>query len=259
MRSIKNGALILAGILILMGCSENPTSPEDNTGTLSINLTDAPAAYEAVNITFSEIAAHIDSDWVVVRTDPVTVNLLDWNNGQSIEIGRTDVPAGHYTQIRIKIDDSEVLVNGQNYSMTVPSGAQTGLKLGPEFDVNSGSTYTLMVDFDAHRSVVPLGPPGNPNGYVLKPTIRVVPTSATGSISGTVDNPQDLPMAYAISGGDTLTSAAVDTTSGVFMLTYLTEGSYTVAISDTMGLSFSASSVDVVAGSDQDLGVLTLQ
>lgn len=254
MKGITKILLILAGILSMTSCSENPTEPQSNMGTLSISLTDAPASYEAVNITFSEISAHIDNQWIAVRGEPITVNLLDWNNGNSIEIGRADVPAGHYTQIRLKIDDCEVVLNGQTQNVIVPSGAQTGLKFGPEFDVNLGSTYELMIDFDAHRSIV-----AEPNGFLLQPTIRVVPKAVTGSISANVSNPNNLPIAYAVVGSDTLTSTAVDTSDGSFILAYLPEGSYTVTVSDTASLSFSSGSVNVVSGSDQDLGMITLQ
>lgn len=261
MNFLKNISVLGIGILLMtnLGCSENPTSPGSNSGTLKISLTDSPASYEAVNITFSEISAHINEEWIVVRSEPITVNLLDWNNGKSIEIGRADVPAGHYTQIRLKIDNAEVVVDGQTHPATVPSGAQTGLKFGPEFSITQGSTYELMIDFDAHRSIVTTGPPNSPNGYKLKPTIRVIPVAITGSISGTITNLQSLPVAYAIVGTDTLTSTAVDTSNGAFMLAYLPGGTYTVAVNDTAGLSFVTNNVEVVIGSDHKLGSITLQ
>ncbi len=249
---------LLSLLLILLGCNPTPTPP-NNQGTLVVSLTDAPAVFQEVNITFSEISAHIDGEWVAVRSEPITVNLLEWNNGQSIVIGTAEVPAGQYTQIRLKIDEAEVVVNGQTHPVTVPSGAQTGLKFISQFTINEGSTFELIIDFDASRSIVTTGPPDNTNGYMLKPTIRVVPKAITGSISGIVTNPKDVPVAYAMADADTVTSTLVDTLGGAFMLAFLPEGFYTVSIQDTLGRSFQQDDVQVVAGTDNDLGMITLQ
>ena len=146
MRTLIIGLSLL--IIILIGCETNSTGIEsEEKGTLTIYLTDAPADYDSVNITFSEVSAHIDSEWVVVQGEPVTVDLLEWSNGKSMVLGSADVPAGKYTQIRIKIDDAEIGVNDQVYPLDITSGAQTGLKLGPQFSIEAGSSYDLIVDF----------------------------------------------------------------------------------------------------------------
>ena len=251
-------SLLFGSLMLLSGCADQGTDPQRST-KLRISLTDAPAAFEAVNITFSEFSAHIDSEWITVRGEPVTVNLLEWNNGKSIVIGTAEVPAGHYTQIRLKIQSAEVVVDGQTHALEVPSGAQSGLKLVHQFTIDPGSTYELLIDFDAERSIVSTGPPGNPRRFLLKPTIRVVPKAITGSISGVVANPQDLPTAYAIVDNDTVTSAGVDTSSGAFVLAFLPPATYRVAISDTLEHDFIQDGVTVVAGANQDLGAIALQ
>lgn len=248
--------LLLASFLI--GCDKSPTTPTDK-GTLKINLTDAPGEFQEVNITFSEISAHIDTEWVTVRGIDTTVNLLEFSNGRTIVVGSADVPVGHYTQIRIKIDTAWVVVDGMGHELTVPSGAKTGLKLGPQFTISEGSTVELIIDFDANRSIVTTGPPANPQSYKLKPRIRVISKAITGSISGKVTNPEHLPLAYAIAGSDTVTSTAVDKNSGEFMLAFLPEGSYTASIRDTLNYSAQINDVQVVVGTDNDLGMITLQ
>ncbi|MCH7754746.1 DUF4382 domain-containing protein, partial [candidate division KSB1 bacterium] len=193
-----------------------------------------------------------------VRGADITVNLLDFSNGRSVVIGSADVPAGMYTQIRIKIDTAWVVVGGFGHDLDVPSGAQTGLKLGPPFTINEGSTVELMLDFDANRSIVTTGPPTYPRTYKLKPRIRLISTALTGSISGTAD-PTHLPVAFAIAGADTITSTLADKVSGGFMLAFLPEGVYTVSARDTMNKSFEINDVQVVAGSDNYIGDVTLQ
>ncbi len=248
--------LLLAG---LWSCNDETTGDSGDMGSLKIYLTDAPADFDAVNISFTEISAHIDSDWVHVRVDPITVNLLEWNNGNSMLLGDAEIPAGHYTQIRVKIDSAEIVVDGIHHPLTVPSGAQTGLKMGPSFNIEAGFTYELIIDFDVNRSIVTMGPKHNPNGYKLKPHLRVVPMALTGSVSGTVTNPENLPVAYALQESDTIATSVVNPVSGHFMLAFLESGFYTVSVSDTAGLGFSVDSVLVEAGFDKDLGTLTLE
>jgi len=249
---------VICFFMILTGCKEDSTSAVDN-GRLRIYLTDAPAVYDSVNITFTEVSAHLDSDWISVFTEPVTYDLLDLSGGKFEVLGAADVPAGHYTQIRIKIDAAEIGVDGNVYPLEVPSGAQTGLKFGPEFTIAAGSTYELVVDFDANRSIVVTGPKSNPTGYKLKPHLRVVAKAIAGSISGQVTNPENIPVAYAIQGPDTVTSASINMADSKFVLGFLPEGFYTVSIRDTLDHSFSQDNVEVNAGADNDLGLLTLQ
>jgi hypothetical protein len=251
--------VLLLLMIILTGCDTNSTGVSEQMGTLTIYLTDAPADYDSVNITFSEVSAHIDSEWVVVQGEPVTVDLLEWTNGKSMVLGSADVPAGKYTQIRIKIDDAEIGVNDQVYSLEVPSDAQTGLKFGPQFNINAGSTYELIVDFDACRSIVTTGLEKDPTGYKLKPRLRVIAMAITGSISGNVSNPDSLPVAYAIQGSDIITSSIVSPDDGYFMLSFLPEGFYKVSVVDTSDNSYEQDDLQVTVGSDNKLGTITLE
>jgi len=246
-------------VSLIWGCNQqSATSPDDNTARLTIYLTDAAADYDSVIIHFSQISAHIDSEWVTIQGEPQTVNLLEWSNGKTLELGSADVPAGKYTQVRVIIDSAKIGVNSEVFPLDVPSGAKTGLKFGPQFTIESGSTYELVMDFDACRSIVVLGPKKNPKGYKLKPRIRMIARAVTGSISAVVTNPKDAPLAYAIVGDDTVTSSIVDTTSGEFVLGFLPEGIYKVAVEDTMDLKFSNDGVSVIPGHENDLGHITL-
>ena len=261
MRNVK--ALILGLSLLAVnfsGCDKEATEPSVNTGNIIVYLTDAPVSFDAVNITFSEISAHLDSEWVIINLQSdATVNLLDWTNGKSMIIGQEEVPAGHYTQVRLKIKAAEIVVDDEIFALDVPSGAQTGLKLGLNMTIEPGSTYELVLDFDVNKSIVTTGPKKDPKGYKLNPHIRVISKAASGSISGIVTNPIDMPFAYAIQNSDTITSTMVDVSSGYFMLSYLPEGSYTAAIEDTIGKSFVQNNVDVVAGQNHNIGDVTLQ
>jgi hypothetical protein len=244
--------------LAFSACSDDSSSPA-STGTLSVRITDAPAKYDAVRITFSEIAAHIDGRWIIVNGNPVTVNLLEWNNGNSVEVGRAELTPGKYTQIRLMVTHAELDVDGKTWDLDIPSAAQTGLKLVGNFDIIAGATYELVLDFDAHKSVVRLGPPSNPNGYKLQPTIRVVEKGMTGSIGGKLRGAPIVALASVSRDGVDITSTPVDEMSGEFLLAFLPPGSYDVHIEDSDSRVFFAPGVVVEAGKKTDLGLLSLQ
>ena len=257
-------ATLIFGLSLLMlslsNCDKDATEPSTEQGYIIVHLTDAPAIFDAVNITFSEISAHIDSEWVTIKLKAdTTINLLDWTNGRTMILGQDEVPTGYYTQVRVKIASAEIVVDNQTFPLDVPSGAQTGLKLGFHFTVDPGATYELVLDFDVNQSIVVTGPKKNPKGFKLKPHIRVTSKAVAGSISGTVTNPEDVPVAYAIKAADTITSTLVDTLSGYFVLSFLPEASYTLAIEDTTGKSFTQNDIIVMPGQDNDIGFVSLQ
>ncbi len=81
--------------------------------------------------------------------------------------GSSEVAAGKYTQIRLIVDKAEVAVdNGEPQEATVPSGE---LKIVRPFTVESGETTTLLIDFDAERSVIFAG-----SGKIqVKPVVKL--------------------------------------------------------------------------------------
>lgn len=242
---------------LFIQCSSN--DPED-TATLSVQLTDAPNTYEAVNISFTEIAVKVDSEWVTFLGTPQTINLLNYQNGNTLSLGEHDVPAGHIIQIRLKIDSANIVVDGVTHEMNVPSGSTSGLKFNANFTLEPGQTFEMVIDFDLGKSIVTTGPKNNPTGYKLQPVLRIAEIAQTGAISGTVTNPAANPLAFAIQTNDTVTTAIVNTTTGEFTLSFLPEfGSYKVVVKDEDDLMFEQIGVSITGGQTTNLGEVTLQ
>lgn len=116
------------------------------------------------------------------------------------------------------------MVSVKSYKLTILSGAQSGLKFGPSFDIMAGITYELVVDFDVNKSIYPVGPKNNPTNFILNPVIRVIPKAELGAISGQVTNASNLPIAYAIVNNDTLSSSRVDPINNSFFLDTFRQG-----------------------------------
>ncbi len=258
MRKIFLLGLCFFTAVILWGCSKSSTG-NPSTGSLKVQLTDAPGYFEKVNITFSEITANLktgDENWIVINNQPQTLDLLTLSNGVTSLLGEKQLDPGQYGQIRLKITKAEVVVKGTVYSLDVPSGATSGLKLGSGFTIEPGITTELIVDFDAARSIHTMG---QNQGYKLNPMLRLIAKAQSGAVSGKVVNYLNAPVAYAIAGADTVASTIVKSDSGNFLLGFLPAGSYTVAVADTLNKKFTKTDVSVTIGNTTNVGDITLQ
>jgi hypothetical protein len=183
----------------------------DGMGTLKLGVTDAPVDdAEAVVITFTAVELLDGSDNPVQRFDldePQSIDLLTLQGSNSaFLVDGEAVPVGVYEQVRLIIDgpagaacqqaiaDPEypnfITVDGVDYPLIVPSGAQTGLKVQGPITVAAGGSASYTVDFDLRKSIAERGVTGC---YNLRPVLRVVDNAEVGTLAGTVDG--DLLMA----------------------------------------------------------------
>jgi hypothetical protein len=241
----------------LAGCGQSPGSP--GSGRVVVQLTDAPGDYEAVNLVVTGVSIHRGDDdtggWETLSDDTVTVDLLTLRNGVFLTLADAVVTSGHYTQVRLHLGEgSNVVVGGVTHPLTVPSGMQSGYKLVGEFDVPAGGLLELLLDFDAARSVLQTGT----GVYMLRPTVRVIPVSTAGGITGHV-LPGNVPTSvFAIAGTDTVQSTET-ATDGLFLLGALPAGTYDVAFDPPAGYrDTTRTGVVVASGAVTDLGNVEL-
>jgi hypothetical protein len=149
-----------------------------DVGILEILVTDAPAYdISAVDMTIANIEVHlgiedeeqedVDEDgWETVIEGSRSFELLALRGIEAF-LGSKELEIGHYTGIRMDIEEVIVTVDGGTRSATVPGGK---LKLISSFNIEAGKTTALTLDFDAEKSVVIAG-----NGKVnFKPTIKII-------------------------------------------------------------------------------------
>lgn len=250
-------------MLILAACDSSDSS-SSSTGSLSISVTDAPVdSADNVFVEFNGVEikpANGESSTFdfteKCTTDPAScqIDLLSLSNGTSEQIlkGET-VASGQYNWLRLmvkaeqNVKDSYIVINGNEFELHIPSGAQSGLKVNRGFVVPAGGEANFTIDFDLRKSVH--GPVGT-GDYILRPTLRMVDNAATGTLSGNVDS--SFFAAGACSGAvyvflagtadapddedgegfgpDPITSALVED-DGVYhyVVSFLSEGDYLVA------------------------------
>jgi len=180
-----------AACALSLGCGDSDTGPSGTTGTMRMMLKDSPFTdAKSLLVTFSEVDAHksdtADSSWAKIPfAAAATARTCDLKKLQTAQdvLGTGPLATGHYTQVRLVVSSAAVYFDnaatgdacaptiaapaGRTASVTVPSGE---VKLNREFDVSSGTTTTMLLDFDGDRSVRETG-----NGqFMMSPVISVV-------------------------------------------------------------------------------------
>jgi hypothetical protein len=242
---------LLAAAMIFTSCDESP-----KTAKMNFFLTDAPAAYNAVNVDIQSIRAHSDQNgWVNVQlSNPGVYNLLDFSNGLDTLIASADLPSGKISQLRLILGSNNTIDdNGTIYPLSTPSGLESGIKLQVHTDLVGGVTYDIWLDFDANRSITKQGY----GSYSLKPVIRAYTQATTGAITGIVIPAASTPYVMAVSGSDTLGVQA--DANGHFLIQGVPPAVYDVTFYPQPGFQQqTVAGVSVSVGVVIDMGTITI-
>ncbi len=233
--------LISFSFIFFNGCNKDD---DKSGGNLIIKITDDPFPanlVEEANVTISKIeirekSANEGDPYIILVETPISYNLLDLRNGFTADLPEFDVPVGVYDHIRLYISEASAkLKDGTTYDLTVPSGAQTGIKIfiKPNIQVQGGLTAELILDFDVNKSFVALGninSSGGIEGFHFKPVIRAVNSSTAGRIGGTVSDTSSnyLSDASVWIEQDTIISFTITDSTGFYALIGIPAGTYSI-------------------------------
>jgi hypothetical protein len=258
----KNISALLIALSLLNFTACNKDKEGVGTATLHVRLTDAPGDYEAVYVDVQGVEINVTetaddkSGWIKLKNiQPGIYDLLKLTNGVDALIASDVIPAGKISQIRLILGDkNSVVMNGKTYTLKTPSALQSGLKLKVNTTLLDGIVYTMLLDFDASRSIVSAGSSGN---YNLKPVIRTVVEAKSGAIKGIV-SPVHQSAVYAIAGTDTV--GTYTNTDGAFLIKGLHAGSYKVVLQPSEELSAETiENVSVTIGTVTNVGIVAIE
>jgi len=231
----------------LISCSEKDSGDK---AKLEIRMTDDPAAFDAVYIDLKDVQINVTGDddkgWQSLPGVHAGIyNLLDLVNDKDTLLVNADIPSGKLHQIRLILGtNNSIVANGVTIPLETPSAQQSGLKLNVQQNVTGGILYTMVLDFDAGRSIVSTG-----NGkFILKPVIRTVLNAVGGSIKGAVTPKTVITAVYAINGADTM-STFTDLNGG-YLIKGVPAASYTMKYypTDTMYKTQTKTGIVVTTG-----------
>jgi hypothetical protein len=249
MKRLLSSALF-AGLLFFGACSDKDSVTPDGKARLAVRLTDDPAGYQKVNIDIQDVQINVTGDdasgWQSLPGVRAGVyDLLTLVNGKDTLLVDADVPSGRLHQIRLVLGpNNSIVVDGSTIPLETPSAQQSGLKLNVQQDVESGLMYTMLLDFEAAKSILHTG-----NGkYILKPVIRTLLEPVGGSIAGYVKPAGITTAVYAIKGNDTATTFTAIT--GDYVVRGITPGDYNLYFlpTDPSFQPATLSGINVMAG-----------
>ena len=201
-----------------------------------------------------------DNPFIVIFDGERSFNLLDLQNGRTDLLAEVEIPAGTYDQMRVFVSGGEVtLVGGAVFTLKVPSGAQSGIKLHFEFEVTGDETTELLLDIDLSRvfSVIPGGKIDSPDeisGFHFRPSIamRLINVVDAGAIAGTVAGSDEAPLAgvFVVAfADDEEMGGAITEEDGGYMVAGLPTGVYRLEYSLGGYEDAEVTEVSVTAGS----------
>jgi hypothetical protein len=173
-------------------------------------------------------------------------------NGKSTLIATDTLQISKVEQIRLILGtNNTVVVDNVTYPLSTPSAEQSGLKLQVHQTLEQGILYSVLLDFDANKSIVNTG-----NGaYKLKPVVRTIETAISGNIKGKITPVGSLAVVTAVDVVTNLSYSTSVSATGEFLLMGLPSGTYTVTVTPILPLlPVIKSTVVVTVGNTNDLG-----
>lgn len=225
---MKNLSLLLTFVILGFLMNSCNTDNGKSEYPYAVRLTDAPGPYEAVNVDIQGVEITGEGgENVILDINPGIYNLLDFTNGTDTLIASGTLEFSKVEQIRLILGPNNTVVdNDGEHPLSTPSAEQSGLKLQVHQSLNEGILYSVVLDFDANKSIVKLGN----GGFKLKPVIRTIEEAISGTIKGDITPVGTLAAVEAVNT-DTSDSYSTNVNEeGKFMILGLPAGTYKVII-----------------------------
>lgn len=269
----RYNSLLIAAIAILTilfaGCQEEYEHIE-SSGNLRIQLTDAPFPTDLVaeaNVTIGKIEIRTKSDtanpYIILSEEEEIFNLLDLTNGVTAILADTVLESGYYDLIRLYVSEASIKLmdDETEYSLKIPSGEQTGIKIkiNPPVAIGGEETTELLLDFDVNRSFLLKGnikTPAGIKGFNFKPVVKVSNLSAAGKLEGMVKDTLDVPIDGAqvsVIAADTVYASSFTGGNGKYEILGIDGGTYDVEFAKEGFIEQLVESIEIVEGTSTTL------
>jgi Domain of unknown function (DUF4382) len=165
--TLATAVIAVFSALVFLACNK-----EKGSYKLDVHMTDAPAAFEEVNVDIQEVKVKLRNDttaWVSLSTNAGVYNLLGLQNGVDTLLASGTLSSNFVQEVRLFLGtNNSIKVAGQTFPLVMDNGTQTKLMIKANKELNA-TLNSLLIDFDANLSVVLEG-----NGtYRLSPVITL--------------------------------------------------------------------------------------
>lgn len=269
---------VVLSIMVIQGCSNDEDS---NTARVQLKLFDSPGDYLEVNVDVIDVQYNSSEDeqgWRSFEsfTEEQAIDLTELVGGVNVVLSDEIIPSGMLKQIRLVLGDDNTIVienesgePGSPITLDTPSAQQSGLKLNLDTQLESGFSYTFLLDWDVQKSIVKTGS----DKYILKPVIRIEAEANTGNIEGIVTgekNDDDVDGAVplgdvivelfksdAVEGDEPFTTTTTNA-EGYFLFEGLPTVDYKIEIEHEGYTSYESSDITVIVNETTDVGTIEL-
>lgn len=187
-RSAVRAAISGCAVLLIAGCGGSGGSNGADTGSLTLSLTDAAADTAeriVLEITGVTVKPRGGSQEVITLDPAISVDLLALTDGTvATLLDEREMIAGEYEWLRLEVDESLSYVepsSGGMVDVRIPSAR--GLQLSSGFVITVDGNTEFVIDWDARQG---LTDPQGQEGFILRPSLRIIDMATYGSILGTV-------------------------------------------------------------------------
>jgi hypothetical protein len=200
----------------------------------AVRLTDAPGPYQEVNVDIQGVEITGEGgENITLDINPGIYNLLDFSNGNDTLIASGTLEISKVEQIRLILGPNNTVVDSDGeHQLSTPSAEQSGLKLQVHQSLQEGILYSVLLDFDANKSIVKLGN----GGFKLKPVIRTIEEAISGSIKGEITPIGTIAAVEATNIETTISYSSNVNEEGKFQILGLPAGTYSVTITPELPL-----------------------
>ena len=229
--------VFLVILFFIVGCSEE-------NGRLKVWLIDAPPPQNVQNIYLTILGVGIrdaEGEVATLQNDIHRIDVLQLVGGYAAPLTfdymtgsyYVDVEPGDYTSVLLVLAQINSLVmKGDSIadSLLIPEGMPIEFEIDEDFTVLPGEHLTIVVDFDASKSINWETQP-----YELNPYFKAFQSLNAGFISGTVKALEDtlevgvkFAVLHAVSFADSMTT--LSDSAGNYSL-FIPEGTYDISVS----------------------------
>ncbi|MCS4433744.1 DUF4382 domain-containing protein [Aquiflexum gelatinilyticum] len=213
------------------------TDGERSTALVNVFVIDAPGDFEEVWVEILGVEVKTTGTRGQDNANPIffenvqsnkQVNLSSLILDKQFLVGRGELLVGAITELTLKLGTNHyVVIDGARIPLVIENIENQNPSLTVNYPLDPGISYDIFIDFEVFRSIT--ASPNPANGFVLKPKLRSFTRVDTGEIAGSILPLKENAVVYAIQGQDTVSSTAIELSTGKFKLRGIL-GNHTVSI-----------------------------
>ncbi len=216
MKRTKFNFLAVASVCTAMAfssCDSNDDveEPQNSTSKGTVNVAATDAAVDAENVTGVflnvkgiEVDGDDDANDATVMFDATQeFNLMAYQNGRTYDMGNLELNAGTYSDITFILDEDQpayVQFTDNTTSNVDLESNTTEYEIIGDFEVMAESQTDLVADVDLRKAFVETSTEGE---FMLRSTARLVKANISGTITGTVENYEEMKSQMETAGVET--------------------------------------------------------